>query len=1071
GVTTGTLTITSPTIGLNGKYYRLKFATGCEEVMTNSAQLTVLPNTSITSNPVNASVCGNVNNSFTVTAAGQPPISYTWQYSADGTEGSWIAVVNETPANATYTGIATSTLYVSGNIAAETYHYRVVVESACGDDVTSNPATLTVNALPTVTEVAANQTRCGAGDVTFTAAPSAGAEIQWSTTTDFTTPTTGNSITVNLASGTTVTYYYRARNTETGCVSAYQTVTGTANALPAAPIAGNVTVSYDGLEHTASATVGTGEEVVWYNAATGGSVLSSAPTATNAGTYTAWAAARNTTTGCESATRTSVTLQINKVALTVTADDIAKCAGTPDPSLTYQITGFVHGETSSVLSGAPTLSRAPGEDAGTYTITPAVGGLTSPNYTFTFVNGTFTINAIPTPIISGNSTVNINTNLTLTTESGMSGYTWSVDTDGSITSGGTTNQITVKWTSAGAKNVTVTYTANDCSGTSNAFVVTVSEQTAPVITGNPSPLDVCSTINSVQFSVTSVSGTPAPTLIWQSSTDDLNYTDLTTGGDYSGVGTTTLTVSNVSSHNNQYFRLKASNDLGPVYSNGAKLTVTQAQTPSVSIVSNAANNTSCSGTSVTFTATASNLGGGNVSYQWKLNGSNVVGTGNPYTTTTLANGDKVRCVITVTEGCVTATTAISNEITNIVNTAPAQPSAITGTQTPCAGTNNVAYSVTNVEGVTYTWQYSGEGETINGSGSSITINFASNATSGTLTVTPHNGDCNGTAQTLAITIPGAISYSDQPDDASVSAGANASFSATASNATIWQWQVSTDAGLTWNNATGGVYSNATTSTLNLTNVTTAMNGYQYKLLSSNACFTSVASNVATLTIEPTNQATNITWVSWNSNQIKFKWTNGNGTARLIIAKQASILTDAPTDGTAYTANNIYGLGSHVGDAFAIGNGDQDTATANGLSANTAYIFKVFEYNGTGSTANYKTDNATGNPRYRKTSFKEGIDEITLILGDKFLLTGIAPNPVSNVLNFAINTQEELRFTIEVQNELGMTVFVMNKDLGIGEYPMNINLGSEQRGQLPAGTYFLRVSAGGETLSQKFIYMP
>jgi len=1073
GVTTGTLTITSPTSALNGNYYRLKFTTECDTVVTTSAQLTVLPNTSIVTNgqPVNASVCGNVNKDFSVTAGGQPPISYTWQYSVNGTEGSWAEVANGTPANATYTGIATSTLNVSGNIAAGIYHYRVVVHSACGPDATSNPATLTVNAVPTVTAASVSPTSlCGPGIVTFSATPSAGAEIKW-----YDALTEGTEITdvTDITISATTTYYAEAQNGS--CVSPRTPVTATVHPLPAAPTAVNVDVPYDGSEHTASATASTGEQVVWYAAATGGSGISLPPTATNAGTYQAWAAARNSSTGCESATRTLVTLQINPVELTVTAENKAKCQGTPDPTLTYTITGFVNGETSSVLSGAPLLSRATGETAGTYAITPAVGGLTSANYTFTFVNGVFTINAIPTPIISGNSTVNINTNLTLTTESGMTDYSWSVGTDGTVTSGGTTDQITVQWTSAGIKNVTVTYTSNGCSGTSNAFEVTVSEQTAPVITGNPSDVTVCSNATNVVFSVTSVSGTPTPTLTWQSSTDDLNYTDLTEGVDYSGVGTIALTVNNVSSHANQYFRLKASNDAGEDFSNGAKLTVTTAVTPSVSIVSSETDNTFCSGTSVTFTATRNDLGGGTASYQWQVNGSNV-GTGNPYTTTTLANNDKVRCEITVANGCVAETTATSNEITNTVNTAPAQPSSITGNDSACAGSTGIAYSVTEVTGVTYEWSYDGAGATINGSGSSITIDFASTATSGTLTVTPHNGDCNGTAQTLAITIPGAISYSAHPANASVLSGASTLFSATANNATIWQWQVSTDAGLTWSNITNGVvYSNATTSTLNLTNVTTAMNGYQYKLLSSNACF-SVASNVATLTVlpdEPTTQATNITWVSWNSNQIKFKWTNGNGTARLIIAKQASILdvNDKPTDGIGYTANNVYGLGSSVGGAYAIGNGDQDTATANGLSANTAYIFKVFEYNGTGTTANYKTDNATGNPRYRKTSFKEGIDEITLILGDKFLLTGIAPNPVSNVLNFAINTQEELRFTIEVQNELGMTVFVMNKDLGIGEYPMNINLGSEQRGQLPAGTYFLRVSAGGETLSQKFIYMP
>jgi hypothetical protein len=46
-------------------------------------------------------------------------------------------------------------------------------------------------------------------------------------------------------------------------------VTVTINALPGAPSAGNVIACFDGNVHTGSATVGAGESVVWYTAATG----------------------------------------------------------------------------------------------------------------------------------------------------------------------------------------------------------------------------------------------------------------------------------------------------------------------------------------------------------------------------------------------------------------------------------------------------------------------------------------------------------------------------------------------------------------------------------------------------------------------------------------------------------------------------------------------------------------------------------------------------------------------------------------------------------------------------------
>ncbi|MEO5647925.1 MAG: hypothetical protein ABIQ56_06150, partial [Chitinophagaceae bacterium] len=61
---------------------------------------------------------------------------------------------------------------------------------------------------------------------------------------------------------------------------------------------------------TGTANAGAGETIVWYSASTGGSVVSS-PTLNAVGTITYYAGARNTTTLCESITRTAVTLTIN----------------------------------------------------------------------------------------------------------------------------------------------------------------------------------------------------------------------------------------------------------------------------------------------------------------------------------------------------------------------------------------------------------------------------------------------------------------------------------------------------------------------------------------------------------------------------------------------------------------------------------------------------------------------------------------------------------------------------------------------------------------------------------------
>ena len=873
---------------------------GCSNV-TDQMSLTVSPQATANAGS-GASICEA--SSFTVsTATASNYTSLQWTTNGIGTFSNGTTITPTYIPGVGETGPVTLTLTAYG---------------ANGCNAT-NAMTLTINANPTISTNATNQTRCGTGNVTFTAATtSPNSVIDWSATNNFASYTTGNSYEVSVTAGNTDTYYYRARNTQTGCVSATQSVTGTA--------------------------------------------------------YT-----------------------------------------------------------------------------------------------------------LPTPTISGDNTVSVNTNLSLTSTNTYSSYSWSADGNPTITNA-TSQTATFNWSTAGNYDVTLTVTDNNGCQNSTTHPVTVNATQPPTITGNPSNVTKCSN-ESATFSVTSVSGTPTPTLQWQVSTNNGVDWNAATGGDYSGESTTTLTVNNLGGKNGYEYRLYATNGVNPdAYSNAATLTVTQAETPSVVIASDDVDNTFCSGTSVTFTATPSNTGGGTVSYQWKLNNDNVGSNQNTYTTTSLANNDQVSCVITITAGCVTTTTATSNAITNTVLTVPDQPSAISGNTTVCAGTSGVSYSVANVSGVTYTWSYSGSNVTIaSGQGNnSVTLDFAGNATSGTLTVTPSNSCGNGTAQTLAITIPAAISYSTHPANASGNDGGSATFTATVNNATTYKWQVSTDNGSNWSDVpNSSPYSGYNTTTLTINPLSVSMNGYQYKLLSSNACETDIASNSATLNIlatEPTTQASAIQFIEIGNSYVKIKWTNGSGSNRIVLCKSGNVsdLTELPVDGTGYTGNMIFGSGSRIDSAYVVANTDKDTASIYGLTYNTTYAFKVIEYNGSGSSANYKTNgfvSGTSNPRQRKIDGKESVNEsATIALGEHFILTGITPNPATSDVNFTVVTKESMDANIEVVNELGVVVHSFSKSLTVGEHPFSLKLGTE-KGGLPSGTYLLRVTAGGESLIQKFIYMP
>jgi len=83
---------------------------------------------------------------------------------------------------------------------------------------------------------------------------------------------------------------------------------------------------------------------------------------------------------------TDGTLTVNAATLTVTADDLGKTYGAGNPTLSATITGFVNGDTSSVVSGAASLSTTAttSSSIGGYAITPVIGALSATNYTFGF---------------------------------------------------------------------------------------------------------------------------------------------------------------------------------------------------------------------------------------------------------------------------------------------------------------------------------------------------------------------------------------------------------------------------------------------------------------------------------------------------------------------------------------------------------------------------------------------------------------------------------------------------------------------------------------------------------------
>jgi hypothetical protein len=102
---------------------------------------------------------------------------------------------------------------------------------------------------------------------------------------------------------------------------------------------------------------------------------------------------------------TPFTQTVSRALLTVTGDDQTRVYDQANPPLTFHLSGFVNGDTASVLAGAPSLATPATATSpiGPYPITVAPGNLTAANYTFAFVNGTLHIDPAATGTALGAS--------------------------------------------------------------------------------------------------------------------------------------------------------------------------------------------------------------------------------------------------------------------------------------------------------------------------------------------------------------------------------------------------------------------------------------------------------------------------------------------------------------------------------------------------------------------------------------------------------------------------------------------------------------------------------------------
>lgn len=106
---------------------------------------------------------------------------------------------------------------------------------------------------------------------------------------------------------------------------------------------------------------------------------------------------------------------------------------------------------------------------------------------------------------------------------------------------------------------------------------------------------------------------------------------------------------------------------------------------------------------------------------------------------------------------------------------------------------------------------------------------------------------------------------------------------------------------------------------------------------------------------PTVHASNIQFSNVYCQQLTISWTSGNGSQRIVMAREGGAVNTDPTNDQFYQGSDTFGRGSKIGtDNFVIYNGSGSSVTLKGLKKNTTYHFAIFEFNGGGTTFLYYT---------------------------------------------------------------------------------------------------------------------
>ena len=732
----------------------------------------------------------------------------------------------------------------------------------------------------------------------------------------------------------------------------------------------------------------------------------------------------------------------------------------PTPSISGT-TSFCSGSSTTLNAGAgyssylwstgATTQSINVTTAGTFTVT-----VTNANGCTGSISATTTVNANPTPSITGNTSFCSGNSTTLDAGVGYNSYFWST--------GATTQSINV--TTTGTFTVTVT-NGNGCTGSTSATTI----------------------VNSLP--VVSFSGLAAS---YNVSSAAATLTGSPVGGTFSGPGISGST-----------FTPSAAGVGGPysiVYSytnaNGCSNTSTQqtsvtncaapAQPGTITTVGGAVK--VCPGDSKTYSIAA--VSGATI-YTWTAptGGTVVSGQGTTSVIINYTSGFTASGTLSVTSG-----NGCGNSIARtlaITRNTPVTPGVIVGAASAvCAGTTQT-YSITNVNGLTYNWIAPANATIASGQGTnSVTVNFLAAFTSGTLSVSANNGCGTSTARTLTIISNPAVPGKITGTAVQVCANTSGAYSVTNVSGVTYNWTAPANATIASGQGTNAVivnFSGAFTSgTLSVAATNTCgssalrslaiysvpstpgtVTGQGYGNCSTtntfnispvtNATSYTWSSSVAGATITPTGTSASITFPAFSSGNVLVTANNtcGSSPVRTFAVKGVAATPGAITGNTTVTScvNESYSITALPGATSYVWTAPTGSAIVSGQGTTNVTV----DYGTTSGSITVKGVNACGNGTTKSAAItvsscaRLGNNGSNNTIGEAGNASITAyPNPFADKVSVEIPSAISQQVEIKVVDILGK---VRYKQI----VPTNTTV--ELDIKLPVGIYMITTVADGQ----------